>query len=202
MGIYNNDVELYNKIESALKEAIITIKAVPSISPTTGEIVYNDTTYPLLPTINSTNAMVTFNNPTNPEFELPYGSSEAPAASDGMRKIIEVITKETLNYIIANAQLAAKERYNLLEQDYNDLFEATKSVISAVNAAYAANTALIATDPVPGTIKPYVTYADMAGFMHLLSGHGGPTNGTRYDLTTETLINNNEKINETPVDIK
>lgn len=203
MAINNNDNGLYTNIEAALTQAHITMSNVPSLDDN-GDVTYGDVYFPLLPNfigVTSGARVVSFDHPTKPTFQPSYGTDTDPL-TDGMRKIVEVISKETLNYIVANAEVAAKARYDQLEQDYNDLFQATQTVVGLVTAAYASNTAAVQLD-ITGNTKPYVTYFDMLAFLTPLIGAGGPTfPNTRQTATTEELINNNELINEIPVDIK
>jgi len=202
MAINNNDNGLYKNIEAALEEAVITMYEVPYIDG--DNISTRNETFPLIPSPTNVKAkMVSFENPKKPTFQKSYGTGTVDL-TDGMRKIVEVISKEVLNYIVQNAEVAAKKRYDKLEQDYNDLYAATQEVVALVTTALAVNTAAVAAD-LTGTVKPYVTHVEMAAFIAPLLGAGGPIVTpitTRQSETTEKLINNNELIYGIPVDIK
>lgn len=181
--INNNDRGLYSNIESALAKAMITIPNYDIIQNDDGSVTVRDKTVPLLPDLSSIEMsaakMVKFDGVSAPLFGSDYNSS----TTDGMRKIIESISKETLSYIIQNAEVASKARYDELENDYNNLLLAIQT----------ASTGIASTPQVP------VTNGTLGAILNAILLAGGT--GLRSAKTSASKLAN-EMLNGYSIDIK
>lgn len=181
--------QLHASIVTALENAFLTVTVGQDTSD--GSPPFAKQQFPLIADISKVAARVAaFDGAPTPEIGVPYSLTK----TDAMRKIIEAIVKETISYIVVNAELAAKERYDKLETDYNDLLEAIRKVLALVAVSVTASAGIPTT----------VTNVTLASFLAPLVNAGGPseldllqddgTRLTRQTVTTETLINTNEMV--------
>lgn len=118
--IYRNIEPLVEKIYEQLQDnAYMMVYAGNSTS-----------SHPLIPNLEENPKAAICNytadaNPTDPtEILERCVESYKSKQTDPMRKIIEVIVKETMDYMMKNAELTAAERYDQLETDFNKVIAA------------------------------------------------------------------------------
>ena len=125
--ILDNVDPLKQKMYDALSTVVISMVA--------GDAEGN-LTYPLLPNLDENTSAKTCkftSSVSQPENTEPYNND----STDGLRKIIEIVVKETADYYIKNAEIAAKSRYDALENDYNNLVLAIQAQATALTTTGA-----------------------------------------------------------------
>lgn len=138
--MYNNTEEVVDRIEKVLQDgAYMMMFMGTSIQ-----------TFPVIPDLeaNPNAANANFSSDANNTEGERFVEKYANKQTDAMRKIIEVIVKETLNYIMETGMIAAAERYDKLEEDYNK-FLATLELLKA-NTATASIGSMLAPAVVAG----------------------------------------------------
>ena len=138
--LINNDDELYDNIMSALKK--VTNNDAWVNFGNDGKVESRENLYPFdAEDLNSKytdmglSADVKVSNfsgrgvPTNPLFQTEYVDEKFT----GTEAMFMIVAKEILNYVIANAEVAMKERMDELERNYNTLLQAIHNVAVDIN---------------------------------------------------------------------
>ncbi len=215
-GIYNNDSALYTSIVTALKQ-VTNADMWTVVNPLNGTTTTSDL-YPFDPddldtkykAVNADHVTVKRSTyargvPTDPTFEDPYVTH----AMTGQEAMMEVIAKEIMNYVVAEANVAMKARMDRLEQDFNTLSDALATAATQI-AALSTQAAGVALPPAGGDIHTHtgpllgsigvVTPTDLSSiFTNLLTATSGPERQTNV---TTTLSATNELINGYAVQIR
>jgi len=169
MGIVNNSTELKSVIVEALKNAEFPVPTIDGDGNTGTE---------QIPLVTSDDAQknVKFVDAAKPTFEEVYTTNK----ETGIEKIAEAISKEVLNYIIENAEVAMKARMDKLESDFNTLV--SKFVTSFLPA--------VGVTP-PGAVTVVEYNAMIVALQAALTSIGG---AGREATTTIPLANEHEKV--------
>ena len=180
MGIINSGDALTASIVGILKTA--KFPAVSSIDPKTGAV--GTTDIPLINDAEPKGDIIFFDSTTKPTYEEIYSTSNGK----GLEKIAEAISKEVLNHIVGNAEVAMETRMNQLETDYNTLLASLDTLNTALATAVTGG----------GGALP-VTQLQLNTILTSLLLAGGT--GAR-SATTQILKDTNELIGTVYVQIK
>ena len=125
MAINNNDSDLKTVIVAALKKAEFAIPTFDKDNKAKDQDEWDKQSL-----IGSNKNIAFGSTPTKPSFQPAYSSSD----ETGLEKIAEVVAKEVLNYMVANAEVAMKDRMDTLEDNFNVTLVGLVALATALKA--------------------------------------------------------------------
>ena len=169
MAIIDTGTELKNVIVSVLRDAKFDI---PKVAPD-GTVTYVPIS---LITDKKEQKVVKFDNPDKPQFDEEYITGDE-SCETGLEKIAEAISREVINHIVKNAEVAMKARMDQLEADFNKIIS---TLVTAFIPAVGANGLV--------TVAEYnIMAAQVLAMSNIVGGVG------RDESVTTLLKNTHEK---------
>ena len=189
--IYDNDFGLYEAINNALEHVTIS-GGWKDIDETYGTVISAGPLFPF--DADDLNDKYDFPSsatgvrnsdysgkglPSDPTFQDPYQDTKMT----GTEMTNQVFSKEILNYLVANVEVAMKARMDQMEADYNRMLLAMSEAFKLTTNTYGAVSA--------------VEYNEMITAVQNAIVSGGTS---ARDATTEQLISDNEVIEVDGID--
>ena len=143
MGIQNDTNTLKQRILDALTKTTLKDGKI-NINDETGEVSKSDQTPALKHPEAISNIKITAGKPSYMQFQNEYNNEEQV----GIDALIEIIIRETLNYLQQNVEIVMKDRIDKLETDFDSFV--TSMAGSGVGAATA----------VPAAVASYLLTSD------------------------------------------
>ena len=119
MGIQNKSDDLKQRILKVLEKT--TMKDVPMVDESTGKVTKKEQTPALRHPDATPNIKITENVP------LSFQGAYSQEYQVGIEALIDIIIKETLNYLQQNVEISMKTRMDTLETNFNALVAALEA---------------------------------------------------------------------------